>query len=220
MADPNDLFFDENSELNITHRNLPHWKQGGKLYFITWRQADSLPQEQLQELRMERAAWLNRHGKKTVQDLPAPFRNEYPRIFHHRVQTWLDAGYGSCVLLRAEAREIMISAFHHFKGQRYRLGSFVVAGNHVHVLVAPGPGVDVSSVLHAWKSFTSNAINKAIGRIGPLWMDESYDRLVRDPGHLERIETYMDGHIQQGAYVERIDLMGTMGEVHPLAGSR
>lgn len=54
------------------------------------------------------------------------------------------------------------------------------------------------------KSFTANAINKAVGRSGALWRDESYDRLVRDPAHLERAEQYPAAHIRQGAYVEYI----------------
>lgn len=36
-----DLFFDPHAELEITERDQPHWKQPGKVHFVTWRQADS-----------------------------------------------------------------------------------------------------------------------------------------------------------------------------------
>ncbi len=97
----------------------------------------------------------------------------------------------------------MVDAFGHFNGLRYQLGSFAVAWNHVHVLVAPLPGIDISSVLHSWKSFTASAINKVVGRKGPLWMDESYDQLIRGMSHLGNVERYIAAHERQGAYVEQ-----------------
>jgi leucyl-tRNA synthetase len=36
-------FFEEKQEITIRERNLPHWQQDGKYYFVTWRLADSLP---------------------------------------------------------------------------------------------------------------------------------------------------------------------------------
>lgn len=201
-----DLYFDEYGEIDTTRRNLPHWQQDGKLYFVTWRLADSLPQEALAQLDADRAAWVRRHGNTLVRHLSPALREEWYNLFHRRVQRWLDAGYGSCVLKRAEASRIMMDALHFFEGQRYRLGSFAIAGNHVHVLVAPMPGIDLSDVLHSRKSFTANAINKVTGQQGRFWMDENFDRLFRDDEHLERIEAYIARHERQGAYVELRDL--------------
>ncbi len=209
--DIHDLFFDEHDEIDITQRNLPHWKQDGKLYFITWRQADSLSQEILEQIRSDRVAWIKEHGDRPVSSLPIPLQNEYSELFHHRVQAWLDAGHGACLFRRPVVRKIMVDAFHHFNGKRYHLGSFALAGNHVHLLVAPLPGVDLSEVLHSWKSFTANAINKCVGQSGRLWMDENFDRLVRDLDHLHRIENYIAAHAKHGAYVERNALPGSSG---------
>lgn len=201
-----DLYFDEYGDINATRRNLPHWQQAGKLYFVTWRLGDSLSQQVLAQLDTERSAWMKLHGNTLVRHLSPALREEWYNLFHRRVQRWLDAGYGSCVLKRAEALRIMIDALHFFEGQRYRLGSFAIAGNHVHVLVAPLTGIDLSDILHSWKSFTGNAINKAVGRQGRLWMDENFDRLVRDRVHLERVEAYIARHERHGAYVELRDL--------------
>lgn len=79
-------------------------------------QADSLPQKLLAELRADRAAWDRQHGNTPVYVLRGPAREEYYRLFHHRVQTWLDAGHGSCLLRRLEPRRIIINAFHCFNG--------------------------------------------------------------------------------------------------------
>ena len=46
-------------------------------------------------------------------------------------------------------------------------------------------------------------MNKALGRSGRLWMDEYFDRILRNQLHLERVEDYIAAHVEQGAYVER-----------------
>lgn len=128
------------------------------------------------------------------------------RLFRERVEQWLDAGHGSCVLKQEAARSIMVEALHHFDGARYRLGSYAIAGNHVHVLVLPLGDLSLSGILHSWKSFTSNAINQRIGRRGSLWQDESYDRLVRDADELRGFEEYIAAHARNGQFVQRLPL--------------
>mgnify|MGYP000992291298 FL=1 len=204
--DPLDLFYDAQAELKTTFRELPHWKQQGKVHFLTWRQADSLPRARLEELQSERDAWLMRNGTADVWDLGYWERDAYYKLFHQRVERWLDAGSGSCLLKRPEVREIVSGALSHFNGTRYTLGSFAIASNHVHVLVVPMNGVDLSSTTHSWKSFTAKKINAALGRSGTFWQDESFDHLVRNETSLQRIEAYIVGHAERGALVETKEL--------------
>ncbi len=201
-----DIFFDEHADTLKTARYLPHWRQDGKLYFVTWRQKDGLPKERLEELVGDREAWQRTHGHSNPNDLTVHLRKEYTRLYRERVEQWLDAGHGSCVLKQEAARSIMVEALHHFDGVRYRLGSYAIASNHVHVLVLPLGDLSLSGILHSWKSFTSNAINKLTGRSGSLWQDESYDRLVRDADELHGFEEYIAAHARNGHFVQRIHL--------------
>ena len=66
--------------------------------------------------------------------------------------------------------------------------------NHVHVIFKPLAGHAVSEILHSWKSFTSNAIHKAIGRDGHLWMQESFDTIVRDWDNLIDCRNYIESN--------------------------
>ena len=201
-----DLFFDHLAPTEKRERKGPHWRQDGKLYFVTWRQGDSIPREKREEILAERAVWETRHGGVPWHSLPEGTRTEYQRLYHKRIQEYLDNGYGSCVLNLAEPRRITIEALKHFHVVRYTLGSFAIAGNHVHALVMPVPGIDLSEVQHTWKSFTAHAINKALGRTGPLWRTESYDRIVRNEDERMRIEDYILAHREQGGFVERMDV--------------
>ncbi|HZQ46305.1 MAG TPA: DEAD/DEAH box helicase family protein, partial [Verrucomicrobiae bacterium] len=148
--------------------NLPHWRQEGVTYFVTFRLADSLPQEKLDQWHGEREIWLKLHPLPLSADDQA----EYHERFSARMEQWLDQGSGSCVLALPECRVIVENALRHFNGERYTLGEFVVAPNHVHAIVAPKPGHELSDILHSWKSFTSKEMIKveaARERLQPFW---------------------------------------------------
>ena len=98
----------------------------------------------------------------------------------------------------AENREIVESAIMHFHGQRYEVLESVVAANHVHVLVTPLGGWELSKILHSWKSFTANRINARLGRTGALWQKESFDHIVRNAESLEKFRQYIRGHDRAG----------------------
>ena len=178
---------DKNTEIVRRGRNLPHWEQTNCTYFVTFRLADSLPQTELEKLSEEKEIWLCRHPEPwTAED-----RKEYYRRFASRVDRWLDAGHGSCVLKDPETGHIVESALHHFDGDRYFLDEFVVMPNHVHVLFMPIGDHSLGSILHSWKSFTANRINKLLNRSGTLWMDESFGHIVRSWERLEFFREYI-----------------------------
>ena len=169
LWDMDDIFFDKCSELTITYRDRPHWKQPGKVHFVTWRMADSIPKAYREELARDRAAWTAKYGMQDIITLPQEVQREHYRLFQQRVQRWLDAGAGSCALRAPAARDVMLDTLLKFDNDRYRLGTFAIAGNHVHVLVVPFPGHDLSAITHSWKSFTAKAINRLLGRTGTFW---------------------------------------------------
>jgi hypothetical protein len=213
--DPQDIFFDRHAEVRNNERHRPHWRQHGKLYFVTWRQWDSLSVEQREQLKRDREAWVKRFGDVPYYKLAYADLRRYHQLFHERVQRWLDAGYGSCVLKRADCSDIVNTALHHFDGQRSHLGSYAIAANHVHVLVLPLPGFELSDITHSWKSFTAKAINRVIGESGQLWRKESYDHIVRNPDALARIERYVLAHGDLGASVEQRILSDTHPACRP-----
>src|SRR5881394_2392275 len=77
---------------------------------------------------------------------------QYQKRFQDDREQWLDQGHGKCVLEKADAAAIVVSALRHFDRDRYLLDAFVVMPNHVHVLVQLAKGQALADILHSWKS--------------------------------------------------------------------
>jgi len=173
-------FFDPLAETDISTHKLPHWNQADCFCFVTWRLEDAMPKEKLDEWRLEREAWLVHHPKPWSEEI----LREYHTLFSHRLDEWLDAGHGSCVLKDPHVRKIVAAALAHFDAQRYELAGYVIMPNHVHVLLRLNAGYALADILHSWKSFTAKAVQKALHRTGSLWQPEYWDRLIRNEPHL------------------------------------
>jgi REP element-mobilizing transposase RayT len=168
-------------------RHLPHWRQEGATYFVTFRLADSLPLTKLEELRQWRQEWERKH--------PPP-RSEvdwegFSRHFARRSEVWLDEGFGECVLRDRQSAKLMHEAFLHFQHKRYFISCFVIMPNHCHAIVRPLGTFDLESIVGSWKGFVARELNKLRKKRGSLWQDESYDRIVRDEEHLYRVLQYI-----------------------------
>ncbi|HUR59984.1 MAG TPA: hypothetical protein VM029_19840, partial [Opitutaceae bacterium] len=61
--------FDKTRPAAIQRRRLPHWRQEGVTYFVTFRLADSLPAETLRDLLRENEEWMRQHGGKLSREL-------------------------------------------------------------------------------------------------------------------------------------------------------
>ncbi|TAG10046.1 MAG: leucine--tRNA ligase [Verrucomicrobia bacterium] len=181
---------------------LPHWQQKGKLIFATWRLADSIPQEKLNQWRAERDAWTAIHPEPWDTDT----ENEYHQRFSKSIDEWLDSGSGECILQNSSISKIVADAMHHFDGDRYFLESFVIMPNHVHVLFRLSPDHLLEDVIHSWKSFSAKEINKARSTSGEVWQKDYWDRIVRDRDHHDHLQTYIAenpkrARLKEGAFV-------------------
>jgi len=170
-----------------TRRNLPHWFRSGATYFVTFRLGDSMPAPVLAQWKREQEEWL----KSNPEPHTEAQRHEFQNTFNEKRQVHLDNGQGACILKESAIAEIVEKALRHYDGDRYELGDFVIMPNHVHVLVTPKEGHELSTILHSWKSFTAHAINKLRVTKGVVWQDESFDHIVRSEAQLEHYQRYI-----------------------------
>ena len=175
--------------LHVYYRNLPHWRQDGATYFVTYRLADSLPQTKLNELRALKRAWEHKHGSYRTKEAWDTLARDTMR----RVEGWLDQGMGTCSLCDRRVASAVAKTMCHFDGNRYELGSYVVMPNHVHVIIRPLVPADypLEGILQSWKGYLSREFNQILGSSGRVWQNESFDRIIRHPEHLWRALQYI-----------------------------
>ena len=175
--------------IDMYWRHLPHWRQAGATYFVTFRLTDSIPQSKLEELRSVKREW---------ETLRATMRtNETWEELYNRemqeVERLLDQGLGECYLRSPEISAVVQESLLYFDGERCELGCFVVMPNHVHVIMRPlNPAVyPLEDLLQYSKGFTARKANRLLRRSGIFWQEESYDRILRDEEHLYNAIQYI-----------------------------
>ena len=150
---------------------IPHFDHADVAQMITFRLADSLPRERLDQI------------EKSVGCDDAPKRRQ--------IEFFLDQGYGSCALRQPQVGSMVEAALLHFDGRRYRLIEWVVMPNHVHLLVELFPEWLLPEILRSWKSFTAHEANRILGSVGQFWQEDYFDRFIRDLKHFENARQYI-----------------------------
>lgn len=112
--------------------------------------------------------------------------------------------------LSPELRAIVLSAARHFDGQRYTLWAAVVMPDHAHLLLTPherepGQWWSLSSILHSVKGYAAKEVNRRLERSGAVWMQESFDRIVRDDQEFAQKWGYIRNNPVKRALCERAD---------------
>lgn len=110
------------------------------------------------------------------------------RIYRRRLPHWRVEGATYfvtwCLQNRREGlawaeRDIVVTAIRHFESIRYRLEAYVIMDDHVHVMVTPSAGHELEEIVHTWKSFSANQLQRRTGRAGRVWQGEYHDWIVR-----------------------------------------
>lgn len=180
-------FFDPSKGKYVTANWLTHWQQENAIYFVTFRLADALPAPLLREWENEREIWLKHHPEPWSAEAERDYYERFPR----RTEQWLDRGHGACLLRSLETAMVVAQALGHFEGTRYDQLAWVIMPNHVHAVFALRSPHQLNDIVHAWKSYTAHALNKLLGRSGPIWQKDYFDRLIRDEDHLARVVEYI-----------------------------
>lgn len=88
-------------------------------------------------------------------------------------------------------RSLLVSTLKHFEPDRYELYAYCVMNDHVHSLVAPKPTFELERIVGSWKSYSANRMQRHFGRKGSVWLEEYFDRLVRNKVDYEMKVSYI-----------------------------
>ncbi len=174
---------------------LPHRDRKGLLQTITFRLADSLPQEKLHALEEELS-------RVPVDRLDSERRK--------KIECWLDSGMGCCALRHPALAQQVQESLLLFHGGRYSLAAWCIMPNHVHVLVEPGDSI--ARIVQGWKSCTARwalarneTLNLGIPDTKHLWQREYWDRYIRDEEHFHSAVDYIHQNPVKAGLCERAE---------------
>jgi REP element-mobilizing transposase RayT len=170
---------------------LPHFDGRAIPQFITFHVAGSIPKKVVERWRQELKS----------------LKYEVERIvLQRRIEKFLDQGYGNAFLRLPQVARMVQDSLLKFDGIRYRLFAWVVMPNHVHSLRARFEEYELSDILHSLKSFTSHEANKMLHRSGQFWIEDYFDRYIRNEEHFEKTVKYIENNpVKAGLCVEPED---------------
>lgn len=181
-------FHNPNLPCRESHNRVPHLEQEGITYFVTFRLADSVPQQMLREFTQQKQEWLAMQPDKPWSQ---ETEKEYHQKFSQRFERWLDQGHGKCLLKDKEIARIVADVLKHFEGERSLLHAWVIMPNHVHILFSTMGQHTLSALMQSWKGFSARKINDHLQQTGAVWQKSYYDRMIRDWDHFVNCARYI-----------------------------
>jgi len=169
---------------------LPHFDGGELAQFITFRLHDALPGAVL-------ARW--------KEELKLEKPGEVEAIMRRRVEACLDQGHGSCYLKEPRLGAMVQNALLFHDKNKYRLSSWMIMPNHVHLLCTPTAGHNLAEIMHSLKSYTANEANKTLGREGRFWQKEYFDRYIRNARHFAGVVAYIENNPVKARLCEKAE---------------
>jgi len=106
-------------------------------------------------------------------------------------------------VLPETVRQIVIDTCLAGNGGKFRLYAVVVMPDHVHLVLQPkydgaGP-FSIPEIMQAIKGGSAHRINRAIGRKGKVWEEESFDRALRKEESIgQKIEYILGNPVSEG----------------------
>jgi REP element-mobilizing transposase RayT len=162
-----------------TRGYLPHFDGRALPQFITLHLADAIPKEVLARWKLD---------LRNVHD------NSLTLALRRRVEKFVDKGYGNCFLRDPGIATIVQDALLHWHQIRYQLFAWVIMPNHSHFLLKRFECCDLRQIIQTHKSFTAHHANALLGRTGPFWMEDYFDRYIRDARHFQSVVKYIESN--------------------------
>lgn len=194
--------------MKIHYQNrLPHVAPIGATFFVTFRQADSLPQSTVKQLKLELRTELQKIEQLNPPDKDLQIVHAKKRSFG-QYEHQLDFNpYGSCHLRNPEVARILIERVREYHGKLIDFQALCVMPNHVHLLFSMTPQlicsqeehgreipesyVQLDYLMQLIKGGASRRINQFLGTKKTFWAKDSYDHYVRNEKEWLRILNYI-----------------------------
>jgi REP element-mobilizing transposase RayT len=159
--------------MSYYHRDLPHWQPEGAALFVTWRLHGSKPRD---------------------CDAPKGVKLAPSQAFILDDREWDRAAPGRRWLSNPRIAQCIVDTLRYGEEnlKLYTLRAWLILCNHVHILIYPN--APLPRITKSIKNYSARRANAILGRTGPFWLEESYDRWVRAEDELNKIVQYIEGN--------------------------
>jgi REP element-mobilizing transposase RayT len=122
--------------------------------------------------------------------MPSQFDRQYaykrrlPHYQKHGVPVFVTFSKLGRGTFNPNARDVILQHCLQDNGKKYSLHAAVVMPEHVHLLLVPLPDergwpFSLPKILKALKGASARSINKSMGTEGAVWLEESFDHVLR-----------------------------------------
>jgi len=167
---------------------LPHFDGIEIPQFITIHLADAIPGKVI---------------KRWKEELRSLTHEQERILLQRRIEKYVDHGYGEALLKNASVAGMVQDSLLKFDGTRYRLFAWVVMPNHLHSLVTRFEGYKLKDIFHSLKSYTAHEANKTLHRTGQFWLEDYFDRYIRNAEHFRRTVQYIENNPVKAGLCEK-----------------
>ena len=108
-------------------------------------------------------------------------------------------------ILPDPARDLVLASGFHDDGTRYDLNALIVMPDHVHIILTPLINTMeqrvwlLPEILDAIKGASAHRINRQLGRSGSVWLEESFDHVLRSSEHLrDKVQYLLENPVRKG----------------------
>ncbi len=157
------------------HTNLPHFSQKSQYQFITFRTKDSTDD----------------FIKKQLED-----KKLQTKLIQYNIDKYLDKSTKGAYL-NSEIINIVKKYLLSVDKNLCEVLALSIMPNHIHIILVQND--DLSKIIQYIKGGLSFLINKKLGKSGPLWQKDYFDKVVRDEKHFEVIYEYVKNNAQKAA---------------------
>jgi len=88
-------------------------------------------------------------------------------------------------MLPDKAKSLVLGHCLYENGKSYTLHCAIVMRTHVHLIFTPQLNVRLAAIMNGMKGASSHSVNKLLHRKGSLWLDESFDHMIRSDGEFD-----------------------------------
>lgn len=171
-----------------TRGYLPHFDGRALPQFITLHLADAVPKEIIDGWKIEL--------RKTEESTRVP-------TLHKQIERFVDKGHGKCFLKDHRIAGLVQESLLNWHQVRYHLFAWVIMPNHSHSLLTRYGAYDLRQIIHTHKSFTAHEANSLLGLKGQFWMEDYFDRYIRDEQHFVDVVRYIENNPVKAGLCEK-----------------